>query len=66
MDSFKQAGLVADAACFLDGMREFLPPQYRNEAEQHVEHLHDTAKLLAGERVAEIYNMDDLPELEAA
>lgn len=38
---FAHANQVANAASFFDAMRAMLPRQYKAEAEQHVERLHD-------------------------
>lgn len=50
---------VADAAYFFDGVRATLPERDKEKAEQHVEHLHDAAQILAGDDNPQIYPPDD-------
>lgn len=63
---FTRANQVANAAGFFDAMRAMLPRQFKAEAEQHVERLHDIAGQLAGDRVHEIYPPDDSEPAEVA
>lgn len=50
---------IADAACFLDSTRTAFPERDQAEAEQHAEHLHDAAQIIAGEDNPQIYPPDD-------
>lgn len=63
---FTHANQVANAAGFFDAMRSMLPRQFKAEAEQHVDRLHDIAEQLAGDRAHEIYPPDDEPTGGAA
>ena len=59
MNNFDMACKVADAASYLDALKNTRSPAERKIAAVHVENLHDAAEHLAGERVGEIYADDD-------
>lgn len=50
---------IGDAAAFFDAVRAALPERDKAEAEQHVEHLHDVAQILAGENCPAHYAPED-------
>ncbi len=54
------ANRIADAACFIDSELKFsLPIARRAAANEHAQHLHDAAQVLAGDRAAKAYPPDD-------
>lgn len=52
---------IADAAMFFDTARAALAEGDRAEAGQHVEHLHDAAQVLFGDRNVEVYAPEGTP-----
>lgn len=52
---------IADAAMFFDTARAALAERDKTEAGQHVEHLHDAAQILFGDRNAEMYMPEGIP-----
>lgn len=52
---------VADAATFFDTARATLAECDREVAGRHVEHLHDAAQVLFGDRNAEVYAPEGIP-----
>lgn len=54
-------GRIADAAMFFDTARAALAECDRAQAGQHVEHLHDAAQVLFGDRNAEMYAPEGIP-----
>lgn len=46
---------IANAACFFDTAKNAMAPIDQSEASQHIEKLHRTAQLLAGEHNAAVY-----------
>lgn len=54
-------GRIADAAMFFDTTCAALAECDRAQAGQHVEHLHDAAQVLLGDRNAEVYAPEGIP-----
>ena len=57
--NYELAEKVADAAAYLDILKNTRSPAERIKAAVHVEALHDAAEYLAGDRVNELYAPDD-------
>lgn len=59
-EQFETAKAIADFACWLDGeFKNRFSPELKLEVVEHVERLHDSAMKLAGDRVDEIYCLED-------
>lgn len=56
---FAIAHQLSDTACFLDALNAMQTIQPRDIVRSHVEALHDIAERLAGDRVNEIYAIEE-------
>ena len=59
MTNFEWAKQIADAASFMDDLKEGYLPWRKAIATHHIEILHDIAEQLAGNRVNEIYQPEE-------
>lgn len=55
INTFAMARRLADAATFIDENRAQLSASAQEEASKHTDHLHDAAKIISGDRCAELY-----------